>query len=345
MLIAIFDDRVGSALDGRLTGHEVRLIEKRPLSCAELVAQARDAQAIGLRRLPGIVVDRALIDALPALQFLHKTGTGIDWVDVPTLTEQGILFATNDGFNAASVADHIVVLAQFCLRGVLEKVIQMRNGIWNRDQPPHGTIGIEGRTVGIVGLGNIGTQTARRMAAAGAKIVANGRHPRPEPSIPGGVRWLSLDELLRESDVVVLSVPLTPETERLIGARELELMKPTAVLINCARGRVVDERALYEALAARRIRAAGLDVFEQEPTPADNPLLRLDNVVATPHVAGYAADQVSGLLDNLESFATGQRPRRLVNPEILERGTARARKLCETRGMADGATLDMSHSP
>ena len=327
MLIAIFDDRVDPSVSGRLPGHEVRLVGNRGLSAAEFLAHARGAQAIGVRRLPGFGFDRALIEGLPDLQLVHKTGTGTDWLDVPALTEHGILFSTNDGFNAASVADHIVLLTQLCLRGLLEKMIQMRNGVWNRDSPEGGTIAIEGKTVGIVGLGNIGTLAARRMAAAGARIVANGRHPREEPSIPGGVRWLALDDLLRESDVVVLSVPLTFETERLIGARELGLMKPTAVLINIARGRVVDERALYEALAARRIRAAGLDVFEQEPTPSDNPLLRLDNVVATPHLGGYAADQVSGLLENLELFAAGERPRRLVNPEILERGTARARHL------------------
>ena len=327
MMITIFDGRVEPSLAERLPGHEVRIFDNRVPSAAAFVEKARGARAIGVRRVPGFEFDRALVEALPDLQFLHKTGTGTDWLDLPALTEHGILVATNDGFNAASVADHIVLLTQLCLRGTLEKLIQTRSGIWNRDQPAQGTIAIEGKTVGIVGLGQIGTHTARRLAAAGAKIVAYGRHPREEPTIPGGARWLPLDDLLRASDVVVLGVPLTAETEKLIGARELSLMKPTAVLINCARGRVVDERALYEALASRRIRAAGLDVFEQEPTPADNPLLKLDNVVATPHVAGYAADQVSGLIENLELFAAGQRPCRLANPEILDRGTARATHL------------------
>ena len=327
MLIAIFDDRVEASVQQRLAGPEVRLVNTRALNVAAFLDRARGAQAIGVRRIHGFEFDRKLVEALPDVQFLHKTGTGTDWLDVPALTEHGILFATNDGFNAASVADHIVLLTQLCLRGTLEKMIQMRSGIWNRDEPTGGTIAIESKTVGIVGLGQIGTQAARRFVAAGAKIVAHGRHPREEPTIPGGVRWLSLDELLRTSDVVVLAVPLTAETEKLIGARELALMKPTAVLINCARGRVVDERALYEALASRSIRAAGLDVWEQEPTPSDNPLLRLDNVVPTPHLGGYAADQVSGLLENLELFAAGERPRRLVNPEILGDGTARARHL------------------
>jgi phosphoglycerate dehydrogenase-like enzyme len=126
---------------------------------------------------------------------------------------------------------------------------------------------------------------------------------------------------------VVPCVPLTAETERLIGARELALMKPTAVLVNCSRGRVLDERALYDALANRRIRAAGLDVFEQDPVPSDHPLLTLDNVLATPHIAGATADQVSGLVENLELFMAGRRPRRLANPQILDLGTARVKHL------------------
>jgi phosphogluconate 2-dehydrogenase len=327
MLIAIFDGRVDASVAERFPGHDVRLFDGRPPSAQAFLAQARGAQVIGVRRIHGFELERALVEALPDLQFLHKSGTGTDWLDLPALTEHGILVATNNGFNAASVADHIVLLAQLCLRGTFEKLIQMRSGIVNRDPPGHGAIGIDRKTVGIVGLGQIGTHAARRFAAAGAKIVAHGRHPREEPTIPGGVTWLALDDLLRESDVVTLCTSLTSETERLIGARELALMKPTAVLVNCSRGRVVDERALYEALAARRIRAAGLDVFEQDPVPADNPLLRLDNVLATPHIAGFTADQVSGLLENLELFAAGHRPRRLANPEILDRGTARATNL------------------
>ena len=325
MLIVIFDDRVEPAVAERFPGHEVRISAARSSTAEAFVEQARGAQAIGVRRIAGFEIDRAVVEALPDLQYLHKSGTGTDWLDLPALSEHGILVSTNNGFNAASVADHIVLLAQLCLRGTLEKLLQMRSGIVNRVPPAHGAIGIDGKTVGIIGLGQIGTNAARRFAAHGARIVAHGRHPREEPTIPGGVTWLPLDDLLRVSDVVVPCVPLAPETEQLIGARELGLMKPTAVLVNCSRGKVLDEHALYEALAARRIRAAGLDVFEQDPVPSDNPLLALDNVLATPHIAGATADQVSGLVENLELFAAGRRPRRLANPEILDLGTARAK--------------------
>src|SRR5690349_13688381 len=130
MLIAIFDDRVEDSVAARLPGHEVRVTQDRALSGAEFLEQARDAEVIGVRRLPGFTFDRAMIEGLPSLQFVHKTGTGTDWLDVSALNDHGILFATNDGFNAASVADHIVLLSQLCLRGLLPKMIQMRQGIW-----------------------------------------------------------------------------------------------------------------------------------------------------------------------------------------------------------------------
>jgi len=327
MLIAIFDDRVEPLLADRFPDHDVKIFRDRTSTAEAFLEQARGAQVIGVRRISGFELTRPLVEALPDLQYIHKSGTGTDWLDLPALTEHGVLVSTNNGFNAPSVADHIVLLAQLCLRGTLEKLLQMKSGIVNRVPPAQGAIGIEGKTVGIIGLGQIGTNAARRFAAAGAKIVAHGRHPREEPTIPGGVTWIALDDLLRISDVVVPCVPLTPETERLLGARELALMKPTAVLVNCSRGKVVDEPALYEALASRQIRAAGLDVFEQDPVPGDNPLLSLDNVLATPHIAGATADQVSGLVENLELFVAGRRPQRLANAEILDLGTARAKHL------------------
>ena len=331
MLIAIFDDRVPPDRVARFAPHEVRVFDNRAPSAEAFLELARGATAIGVRRIPSFEFDRRVVEALPDLQFLQKSGTGLDWLDLPALTEHGILVANNDGFNAASVADHMLLLTQLCLRGNFEKLVQMRRGIWNREPPTQGSLAIEGKVAGIVGLGQIGTHLARRLAACGARIVAHGRHPRPVEEVPGGVRWLALDDLLRESDIVALCVPLTPQTERLIGARELALMKPTAVLINAARGRVIDQQALYEALVDGRLRAAGLDVFEQEPPPDDLPLLKLDNVYATPHIAGNSADQLSGLLENLELFAGGQMPLRLVNPELITSGAARARHLLGER--------------
>src|SRR5262249_22826740 len=154
--------------------------------------------------IPGWSFDRSVVERLPNLQFLQKGGTGLDWMDIQALSEHGVLVATNDGFNAAPVADHVLLMTLLCLRGVLDKVVQIRNGVWNRDQPPGGAIDLDGAPVGIVGLGKIGTHTARRFAATGANLVATGRHPRQVEGLPE-IRWLALPDLLRESDVVVIS--------------------------------------------------------------------------------------------------------------------------------------------
>jgi phosphoglycerate dehydrogenase-like enzyme len=180
-------------------------------------------------------------------------------------------------------------------------------------------------------MGAIGCEVAKRMVAFGTRILAYRRRPLLEVAILGGVGWLPLDDLLRESDVVTVNVPLTEKTEGMIGARELALMKPTCVLINTSRGRVIDERALYEALVEGRLLAAGLDVFQQEPTPTDNPLLKLENVFATPHISGRSVEtrlgQIAATMQDITSFLAGRKPRYVINPEILEQGTARAGQL------------------
>lgn len=336
MLIAL-DERYREASVGRFAGHQVIFFNANTTDVASFLDQIRSAEVLGCSRAGPFPFGRALIEALPRLQFIQKSGAGDDWFDVSALNDHGILLALNTGFNASSVADHILMLTLLCMRGALQPMISLRNGVWQREATPP-SLQLEGKTVGIIGVGHIGAHVARRVTGFGAQVIAYQRHPRPELAILGRIRWVSLDELLRESDVVVLCVPLTPETRRLIGPRELAMMKPTAVLINCARGAVVDERALYEALANRRIWAAGLDVFEHEPTPADNPLLQLDNVVATPHIAGSSREseklQVAGTLENIERFLAGQRPLRLVNPDLLERGTARAKHLQHVVGAA-----------
>jgi phosphoglycerate dehydrogenase-like enzyme len=266
---------------------------------------------------------REFIDGIPDLKFIHKTGSGLDWFDVPLLTERGILLANNDGFNAGSVSEHVVLLILLCLRNTFDHLTEMRRGRWSQAAPPGDVLSLEDKTVGIIGLGQIGSNIARRVHGFGARVVAFQPNPLPSAGILGDVRWLELDELLRTSDVVVPSVPLTAATAGLIGAPQLALMKPSAVLINCSRGPVVDESALYDALVSDRLRAAGLDVFNREPVSADNRLLGLRNVFATPHVAGHSSEleatQVAGALDNVERFLSGRRPLRLANPELLDR--------------------------
>ncbi len=289
------------------------------------------AEVLALAGRPPVSFDRRLIESLPNLQFIHKPGSGLDQFDLPALSEHGILLSNNPGGNASCVAEHAVMLVLVCLRGAYWHMAHLRQGIWHGDLPAGDGFEIGGKTVGIIGLGQSGTHIARRLIPFGVDIIAHQRHPRPEAEILAGVRWVSLDDLLRESDVVIPCVPLTKETRGMIGARELSLMKRSAVLVNCSRGGVVDERALYEALVERRLLAAGLDVFEMEPTPADNPLLKLENVFATPHVAGRSAEvnrrKIERTMENVRRFLSGRRPLELVNPEVLEGGAARAKHL------------------
>lgn len=294
----------------------------------EFLEQVGDADVLGCAGGGPWLFDERIINALPHLQFIQKIGTGTDWFDIDALNRHGILLANNAGLNAMSVADHLVTLMLMCLRSVFDPILSLRKGEWVFVPPKH-IIEVEDTTIGIVGLGRIGLQVARRVLAFGdMRVLAHQRRPLDPATTPKGVRWATLDELLRVCDVVILCIPLAPETRGLIGARTLALMKPGSVLINGSRGGVVDEGALYDALASGHLRAAATDVFEEEPTPPDNPLLRLPNFIGTPHMAGRSRRnsprQLENLLQNISLFLDGKRPQRLVNPDILDRGTARA---------------------
>jgi phosphoglycerate dehydrogenase-like enzyme len=320
-LIIAFDSKYRSALGGRFAEHELIFFDNtiEPMAIAY---QSRRANVFVMRRGFGSI-GREFVGAMPDLRFIHKTGSGLDWFDLDVLNERGILLANNDGFNAGSVAEHVVLLMLLCLRNAFDQLSNLRAGRWSQTTPPGDVLRLEGKTVGIVGLGQIGAHVARRVRAFGANVIAYQRKPLPALGIMGGIRWVDFDDLLRSADVVVLSVPLSAETTRLIGAEQLRLMKPSTVLINTSRGPVVDESALHQALVSGRLRAAGLDVFEEEPTPTHNPLLSLRNVYATPHVGGHSSElkglQVEGALDNVARFVSGRRPLRLANPEVFGR--------------------------
>ena len=327
MRIAV-DERYRSAVEGRFAGHDVFFVRTETTPADTLIAQIQDAEVLWSGRSGPYVLSREMIERLPKLQLLVKGGSGADHFDVEALSDHGILLTLNVGMNAGPVADHILMLTLICLRNAARDIVNMKLGVWDRADPPRPPYELAGKTVGIIGLGHIGLHVAKRVIGFGAHPIAYQRNPRPEGSILAGIRSVSFDGLLRESDIVAPCVPHTAETDRLIGEREIGLMKPTAILVNASRGRVVDEQALYRALVERRILAAGLDTFEEEPTPSDNPLLKLDNVVATPHVAGgsYESEQIKTplALDNIERFLAGERPHRLFNPQVWDSGQARA---------------------
>lgn len=294
---------------------------------SEFLAQVGNADVLGCGGGAPWPFDQGIVDALPRLKYIQKIGAGTDWFDVEVLNRRGILLANNAGLNAPSVADHLVTLMLMCLRSVLDPILAMRRGEWVL-VPPNRIVEVEAATIGIIGQGNIGSQVTRRVLGFGdVQVLVHQRRQLDPGSMPPGVRWAPLDELLRECDVVIVSVPLTAETEGLIGARELAMMKPGSFLVNGSRGRVVDEGALYDALVSGHLGGAGTDVFEEEPTPPDNPLLALPNFIGTPHMAGRSRRnsprQLELALQNIGRFLAGERPDRLVNPQILETGNAR----------------------
>lgn len=251
----------------------------RPLSTAELAELASGADA--LVTFLHDRVDRALLDAAGArLRCVANVAVGVDNVDLDAARAAGVVVTNTPGVLTAATADLTLALMLAATRrlGEGERLIRAgRPWAWELDFLTGPSL--QGKLLGIVGFGEIGRAVARRARAFGMRIAVSARRPVEEP----GVRRMDLDELVAQADVLTLHCPLTPQTRHLVDARRLALMKPTAVLVNTARGPVVDEAALAEALRAGTIRAAALDVFEHEPavTPA---LLELDNVVLTPHL-------------------------------------------------------------
>jgi phosphoglycerate dehydrogenase-like enzyme len=212
-------------------------------------------------------------------------------MDVSLCRELGIPVANNGGANSIDVAEHTIGLILGFYRRLIELDRNVRTDRWRDIDTGFSTYTINGKTVGIVGLGNIGKRVAHLLRAFGARILYYDQYP-PARNIASdlGVTRMALGDLLRESDIVTVHLPLTHETRGIIGKHELSLLKPTAVLVNTCRGPIVDEVALTEVLSEGHILGAALDVLEQEPPAPDNPLLKLDNVLLTPHVAGVTYD-------------------------------------------------------
>ena len=266
--------------------------------------------------------DVELARLCPRLRLVQTTSAGYDGIDVASLNRMGIQVANNYGGNAPAVAEHTIGLMVSVVRKLVLQFESTRSGDW------FGAIGqeewtrpyeIAGKTVGIVGMGHIGRQVARRLQGWDCSIVYYDPIEPPADLVEQlSLRALSMDELLRESDIVTLHTMLNAQTRGLIGTRELRMMKPTAVVINTCRGGVVDEAALIRALRDGEIAGAALDVFEQEPTPRDNPLLTMGNVVVTPHMAGVSVEAFprnAGFgLQNIARVIRGEEPLSVVRP-------------------------------
>jgi phosphoglycerate dehydrogenase-like enzyme len=256
-------------------------------------------------------VPAAVIAAANRAKLIQKTGEGTDRIDVAAAAAKGIVVAKTSGSNATSVAEAASMLILAATRWLPKAHNSVVAGKWLKFELRPGAFEIKGKQVGIIGLGKIGRIVAKHMHGFDASVVYHDAYRLPEAEEARlGVRYMAMDDLLRTSDVVTLHVPLMPSTRGLIGVREFELMKPTAILVNSCRGAVVNEEALYQALKERQIRGAGIDVFAKEPPAADNPLFTLDNVVLMPHSGGGTEDaELAGIRHsyaNIVKISQGQ---------------------------------------
>ena len=267
-------------------------------------------------------LDAKLLDLAPKLEAVASVSVGVDNYDIDYLTQRGILLSNTPDVLTETTADTGFALILATARRVVELADMVRAGQWNKNiGPAHFGTDVHGKTLGIIGMGRIGEALAQRgHFGFGMPVIYHSHSPKPQVEERFGAQFRSLPELLQQADFVCLTLPLTAETEKLIGAREFALMGPETIFINISRGKVVDEAALVEALQQRTIRAAGLDVFEREPLNHDSPLLRLNNVVATPHIGSATHETREAMaacaVENLLMALGGERPNNLVNPSV-----------------------------
>jgi D-3-phosphoglycerate dehydrogenase / 2-oxoglutarate reductase len=294
---------------------ELLVLQKAPSAAAELVEALKDVHIlIPIRERTRLTSD--LLEALPCLEMISQTGGNTSHLDLEAATRRGIVVCTSPGAGQSSTAELTFALMLAVMRRIPQEHQAMRAGRWQTSQG----VGLFGKTLGIVGLGRIGSRVAHMAQAFGMRVLATGFTLTAERAMAHGVRMASLEDLLARSDVVSIHLRLSARSEKLIGRQELRLMKSTAYLINTARGPIVDETALVEALRHRRIAGAGLDVFVQEPIDPSNPLLQLDNVVCTPHM-GFVTQEsyehmLGGAVENIVNYLEGH-PTNVRNPQVL----------------------------
>ena len=306
------------------TPYDVSLLADAGIAWTFVEASEPDLSGLeALIALQPYVTARSLGPA-DRLSLIARVGVGLDRIDLAECTRRGVLVTTApDGVRRPLAAGTMALVLALAHR-VVQRDRRMRAGWWHRQELPG--VGLRGRTLGAIGLGNVGRELCLLAVPFGLRIVA------ADPYVgetPDGVELVELDELLRRADFVVCLCPLTEQTRGLLDARRLALMKPTAVLVNVARGPIVDQVALTEALRDRRIAGAALDVFEQEPIDPDDPLLQLDNVILSPHAVALTDEAFSGTgrsaCQAILALARGEVPRYLANPEALDHPRLRER--------------------
>ncbi len=300
-----------------LENHGYTLVKTQPNPSEEMLVQAVrgvDAIIVGIEPCT-----ERVIQAADQARIICKHGVGVDNIDVAAATRAGIMVVNVPAGNTDAVADLAFALMLGAARSLCVADQAVKRGEWPR------MMGTEvwRKTLGIIGTGRIGRQVARRAHGFEMQILAYDLYPDHAFAQEHGITYVSKEELLQRSDFVTIHIPLSEQTRGLISAPELARMKRSAYLFNLSRGSIVDEMALFEALASGRIAGAGLDVFSSEPTRPDNPLLTLPNFIGTPHMGAYTREAMTAVgmetVQNLHLALAGERPLNLVNPQVWER--------------------------
>ncbi len=285
---------------------------------AEVITLARDKDVL-LTSSARKLLTREVIQQLSGCRALVRVGSGVDCIDIPTATAYGIVVVNTPEALVEEVSDHAAALLLDCIRRISYQDRLVRQGQWRSPTMPS-VPRIRGKTLGLIGLGRIARALMEKLSGFKLTFLAYDPYIDPAMANSRGARSVTLDELLREADFVSLHLPLTEETRHLLGERELHLMKHQAILINTARGAIVDELALYRALTQGWIAGAGLDVLEQEPPAPDNPFLQLQNVVLTPHTAASSDELMEAMYragcQVTKDLLDGRRPSAIINPEV-----------------------------
>jgi D-3-phosphoglycerate dehydrogenase len=318
MLIVVPDDNPPAlagtpALDRLRKIDEMRLYDSDATDPAVLSERLKDADvAVNIRGRTRFTAE--VLQACPKLKLISIWGTGTDNVDLKAAAARGITVTNTPGANALAVAEHTIALILAVAKQLAQADRAMRQGGWPRNLVPQ----LRGKRLGLIGTGLIGREVAAMGRGLGLEVVAWTFHPNPNLAVALGLRYVELEELLQTSDIVSLHLRATPDTRHFLNRERLGMLKTSAILVNTARGALIDEAALVEWLREQRIAGAGLDVFETEPLQAGHPLTALPNVLLTPHCGGMTPDSnLIGLamaVENIENFLKGTPTHVVVGP-------------------------------
>lgn len=315
MRLLVTDELSKDGLEILTRGSEIQVDVKPGIPQDELIRIIGDYDALIIRS--GTKVTKQVIEAGRRLKVVGRAGVGVDNVDVEAATRRGILVMNTPMGNIISAAEHTLAMMLTLARKIVWADASLRAGKWERSKFT-GTE-LNGKTLGIVGIGRVGGEVAKRAKSFQMKMIGFDPFIPPEAAVKLGVRLLPLEKVIEEADIITIHAPLTPSTHHILSKAQFEIMKPNVMLINCARGGIVDEEALYEALKTKKIAGAALDVFENEP-PKGSKLLELDNIVVTPHLGAStkeAQDKVSlEMAEHVKIFLTEGRISNAVNAPI-----------------------------